>query len=222
MKRLLGKTWDDEFIKTNQPYWSFNLEKYMELNPETNDAELIPSVPVKIQGETRIITPADVSSLILKKMKETAENFTKTKINKAVISIPAYFNQFQRKATIKAAEMAGIDVLSLISEPAAAAYAYGLDRKDFEECHILVFDFGGGTLDIVVLKYQDGIFRILTIGGDPNLGGRDLDNALVAHVANRIAKEYKKECFEEPKLRHKLLKRCSRVKELLSSTKDVE
>jgi molecular chaperone DnaK (HSP70) len=132
-------------------------------------------------------------------LKQSVENVVRKPIKNIVLTVPAYFDEDQRKATIKAAELAGLHVLELISEPSAAAYAYGFDQQKFSDTNLLVFDLGGGTLDVVIVKVKDGIFNVVAIGGDTLLGGRDFDNALMDYFVNIIEKKYKKKISEDIK-----------------------
>ncbi len=135
----------------------------------------------KIYGKE--YTPQQISAFILQKIKRDAEDFLGEKIRKAVITVPAYFDDNQRTATKDAGRIAGLDVVRLVNEPTAAAMAYGIDKKG-EEHKIMVFDFGGGTLDVTIMEYGDGTFTVLSTSGDTQLGGRDMDEALMKHVVD--------------------------------------
>ncbi|RLI98229.1 MAG: molecular chaperone DnaK [Candidatus Aenigmatarchaeota archaeon] len=139
----------------------------------------------KINGKE--YTPQQVSAFILQKIKRDAEDFLGEPVNKAVITVPAYFNDNQRTATKDAGKIAGMDVVRLVNEPTAAAMAYGIDKKG-EEHKIMVFDFGGGTLDVTIMEYGDGTFTVLSTSGDTQLGGRDMDDALMNHVIQEFEK----------------------------------
>jgi molecular chaperone DnaK len=142
-------------------------------------------VKVRVGGSEK--TPPEVSALILRKLKEAAESYLGHKIRKAVITVPAYFNDSQRQATKDAGQIAGIEVARIINEPTAAALAYGLDKKKNEK--IAVFDLGGGTFDISILDVGDGVFEVLSTNGDTHLGGDDWDEALIHHIAGEFQKE---------------------------------
>ena len=145
-------------------------------------------VKVKVNGKE--YTPSEISAMILRKLKEAAESYLGHKVLKAVITVPAYFNDSQRQATKDAGQIAGLDVARIINEPTAAALAYGLDKKkEKKEEKIAVFDLGGGTFDISILEMADGVFEVLSTNGDTHLGGDDWDEALI----NYIAEEFKKE-----------------------------
>jgi molecular chaperone DnaK len=146
-----------------------------------------PSEYVKVHAGGKEMTPPEVSALVLRKLKEAAESYLGHKVRKAVITVPAYFNDAQRQATKDAGQIAGLEVARIINEPTAAALAYGLDKKKNEK--IAVFDLGGGTFDISILDVGDGVFEVLSTNGDTHLGGDDWDEALI----NYIAEEFKKE-----------------------------
>ena len=145
------------------------------------------AVKVMVGGEEKTFTPPEISAMILQKMKVDAEAYLGEKIEKAVVTVPAYFNDAQRQATKDAGKIAGLDVLRIINEPTAASLAYGLDKKKDE--HIAVYDLGGGTFDISLLNIGDGVFEVLATNGDTHLGGDDFDE----HVMNWIIDDFKKE-----------------------------
>ena len=128
---------------------------------------------VKVHVDGKDYTPPEISALILRKLKEAAEAYLGHKVNKAVITVPAYFNDAQRQATKDAGQIAGLEVARIINEPTAASLAYGLDKKKNEK--IVVFDLGGGTFDVSVLEVADGVFRVISTNGDTHLGGDDFD-----------------------------------------------
>ncbi|MBV8231128.1 MAG: molecular chaperone DnaK, partial [Planctomycetaceae bacterium] len=142
---------------------------------------------VKVRAGGKDYTPPEISALILRKLKEAAESYLGHKVRKAVITVPAYFNDSQRQATKDAGQIAGLDVARIINEPTAAALAYGLDKKKNEK--IAVFDLGGGTFDISILDVGDGVFEVLSTNGDTHLGGDDWDEALINHIAGEFKKE---------------------------------
>jgi molecular chaperone DnaK len=147
-------------------------------------------VKVRVQGKD--YTPPEISALVLRKLKEAAESYLGHKVRKAVITVPAYFNDSQRQATKDAGQIAGLEVARIINEPTAAALAYGLDRKKNEK--IAVFDLGGGTFDISILDVGDGVFEVLSTNGDTHLGGDDWDEALIHHIAGEFKKEQGSTC----------------------------
>jgi molecular chaperone HscA len=164
-KRLMGKSFND--IKQNASFFSY---KVIDDNTESL---------VRVQVGNKFYSPVDLSSYILKELKQRAEHILKTPVNKAVITVPAYFNDAQRQATRDAGKLAGLDVLRIVNEPTAASLAYGLGLHKDEEKTIAVYDLGGGTFDISILKISNGIFEVLSTNGDTYLGGDDIDNSIV-------------------------------------------
>src|ERR1700687_5934514 len=142
---------------------------------------------VKVEIGDKTYTPPEISAFILRKLKEAAEAYLGHKVNKAVITVPAYFNDAQRQATKDAGQIAGLEVARIINEPTAASLAYGLDKKKSEK--IAVFDLGGGTFDISVLDVGEGVFQVLGVNGDTHLGGDDFDQVLIDHIAEEFKKE---------------------------------
>jgi molecular chaperone DnaK len=144
------------------------------------------SFKYKIQGKE--YTPQQISAFILQKIKKDAESFLGEKVEKAVITVPAYFDDNQRQATKDAGRIAGLDVIRIINEPTAASLAYGLDKKEKEQ-KILVFDFGGGTLDVTIMEFGDGVFEVKSTSGDTQLGGRDMDKAIQDYIVAEFKKQ---------------------------------
>ncbi len=144
-------------------------------------------VKVHIEATKKDYTPPEISAMILRKLKEAAESYLGHKVRKAVITVPAYFNDSQRQATKDAGQIAGLEVARIINEPTAGALAYGLEKKKNEK--IAVFDLGGGTFDISVLDVADGVFEVLSTNGDTHLGGDDWDEALINYIADEFKKE---------------------------------
>lgn len=167
VKRLMGKSYMD--VKDHAGVFAYNIID------DGTDAL------VKIQVGQRFYTPIELSSYILKELKKRAEHILKANVSKAVITVPAYFNDAQRQATRDAGRLAGLDVLRIINEPTAASLAYGIGAKHHEEKTIAVYDLGGGTFDVSILNITNGIFEVLSTNGDTYLGGDDLDNAIVQY-----------------------------------------
>lgn len=168
-KRLMGKSYKD--VKENAGLFSYKI-----LDDETDSL-------VKVQVGDRFYSPIELSSYILRELKSRAEHILGTTVSKAVITVPAYFNDAQRQATRDAGKLAGLDVLRIVNEPTAASLAYGLGMNREEERTIAVYDLGGGTFDISILRISNGIFEVLATNGDTYLGGDDMDRAIVAHWA---------------------------------------
>jgi len=174
VKRLIGRRFDDKMVEKDK-----GLVPYKIVKGDNGDAW------VEVEGKK--YSPSQISAMILQKMKETAESYLGEKVEQAVITVPAYFNDAQRQATKDAGKIAGLEVLRIINEPTAAALAYGLDKKDGKT--IAVYDLGGGTFDISVLEIGDGVFEVKSTNGDTFLGGEDFDMRLVSYFADEFKKE---------------------------------
>src|ERR1700677_477299 len=172
IKRLMGRGIDD-------------IQEELKLFPFRLAEDLQPGEVLRIKLGERTFTPPEISALILRQLKRNAERYFGSPVTKAVITVPAYFNDAQRQATKDAGRIAGLEVLRLVNEPTAAALAYGLDKK--RDGLIAVYDFGGGTFDISILKLHEGIFEVTATGGDTHLGGDDIDNLLIAIALDDIA-----------------------------------
>jgi molecular chaperone DnaK len=170
---------------------------------------------VKVKIGDKEYTPPEISARILRKLKEAAESYLGHKVNKAVITVPAYFNDAQRQATKDAGQIAGLEVARIINEPTAAALAYGLDRKEHEK--IVVFDLGGGTFDVSVLEVADGVFRVISTNGDTHLGGDDFDEVLINYVADEFKKENGIDLRKDTMALQRLQEACEKAKKELSS-----
>src|ERR1700678_609149 len=140
---------------------------------------------IQLQLGDRTYTPPEISAMVLRQLKQNAEEYFGVAVDKAVITVPAYFNDAQRQATKDAGRIAGLEVLRLVNEPTAAALAYGLEKN--KDGLIAVYDFGGGTFDVSILKLHEGIFEVIATGGDTHLGGDDIDNVLIAIALDDIA-----------------------------------
>ncbi len=171
-KRLMGKSYKD--VKENAGFFTYKVID--------DDADSL----VKVQIGDRFYSPIELSSFILKELKSRAEHILKTPVTKAVITVPAYFNDAQRQATRDAGKLAGLDVLRIVNEPTAASLAYGLGLNKEEEKTIAVYDLGGGTFDVSILKITNGIFEVLSTNGDTYLGGDDFDRAIMEFWLNQI------------------------------------
>jgi molecular chaperone DnaK len=173
-KRLVGRSFEDETVKKDIGKVPFKIIK-----SENNEAW--------VEGKGKKYSPSQISAFILQKMKETAEKYLGQAVTKAVITVPAYFNDAQRQATKDAGKIAGLEVLRIINEPTAAALAYGLDKKNGQK--IAVYDLGGGTFDVSILEIGDGVFEVKSTNGDTFLGGEDFDDAIVNYLIDEFKKD---------------------------------
>jgi molecular chaperone DnaK len=173
-----------------------------------------PQEYVKVQVGDKQFTPPEISAMVLRKLKEAAESYLGHKVNKAVITVPAYFNDAQRQATKDAGQIAGLEVARIINEPTAAALAYGLDKKKNEK--IVVFDLGGGTFDVSVLDVGDGVFEVVSTNGDTHLGGDDFDQVLINYVADEFKRENGIDLRKDPMALQRLQEACEKAKKELS------
>ncbi|CAR26173.1 hypothetical protein ZYGR_0E01560 [Zygosaccharomyces rouxii] len=206
-KRLIGRKFEDPEVVNDAKHFPFQvIEK---------DGK--PHIKVEYKGEEKTFTPEEISSMVLGKMKETAENYLGGEVKDAVVTVPAYFNDSQRQATKDAGVIAGMNVLRIINEPTAAAIAYGLDKKHVGEQNILIFDLGGGTFDVSLLTIDEGIFEVKATAGDTHLGGEDFDNRLVNHLANEFKRKNKKDLMGNQRSLRRLRTAAERAKRALSS-----
>merc|ERR1712002_410417 len=207
-KRLIGRKFDDSVVQSDMKHWPFQV---------INDATK-PKIQVEYKGEKKNFFPEEVSSMVLIKMKETAEAFLGGTVKDAVVTVPAYFNDSQRQATKDAGTISGMNVLRIINEPTAAAIAYGLDKKVGGESNVLTFDLGGGTFDVSILTIEEGIFEVKSTAGDTHLGGEDFDNRLVNHFVGEFKRKNKKDISGNKRAIRRLRTACERAKRTLSSS----
>ena len=170
---------------------------------------------VKVEVDGKEFTPPEISAKTLRKLKESAEAYLGHTVNKAVITVPAYFNDSQRQATKDAGQISGLEVARIINEPTAASLAYGLDRKGEET--ICVFDLGGGTFDVSILEVADGVFRVISTNGDTHLGGDDFDEVIINHVADQFKREQGIDLRQDQMALQRLQEACEKAKKELSS-----
>merc|ERR1719181_455795 len=177
-----------------------------------------PTIHVQYRGEEKTFAAEEISSMVLTKMRETAESFSGETIKDAVVTVPAYFNDSQRQATKDAGRIANLNVLRIINEPTAAAIAYGLDKQSSSERNVLIFDLGGGTFDVSLLPIEEGIFEVKATAGDTHLGGEDFDNRMVNHFVQEFKRKNKKDITNNPRSMRRLRTACERAKRTLSSS----
>ena len=176
-----------------------------------------PLIKVQYLNEEKTFNPQEISAMVLTKMKDISEAKLGKTVKKAVVTVPAYFNDSQRLATKDAGAIAGLDVLRIINEPTAAAIAYGLDQQSKAERNVLIFDLGGGTFDVSLLNISGGVFAVKATAGDTHLGGEDFDNALLEHFKNEFKRKTKHDISEDPRALRRLRSACERAKRTLSS-----
>lgn len=207
-KRLIGRKFEDATVQADMKHWTFQV---------VSDGGK-PKIQVEHKGEVKTFFPEEISSMVLTKMKETAEAYLGKTVTNAVVTVPAYFNDSQRQATKDAGTIAGLNVMRIINEPTAAAIAYGLDKKGKGERNVLIFDLGGGTFDVSVLTIDDGIFEVKSTAGDTHLGGEDFDNRMVNHFVEEFKRKHKKDITSNKRALRRLRTACERAKRTLSSS----
>ena len=208
-KRLIGRKFDDPSVQSDRGNWPFQV---------INEAGK-PKIRVQNKESWKTFTPEEISSMVLIKMKETAEAYLGQTVQDAVITVPAYFNDSQRQATKDAGIIAGLNVIRIINEPTAGALAYGLDKNLQGEKNVLIFDLGGGTFDVSILTIDEGsLFEVRSTAGDTHLGGEDFDNRLVDHFAAEFKRKFKKDLKGNPRALRRLRTACERAKRSLSSS----
>ncbi|XP_052131848.1 heat shock 70 kDa protein-like, partial [Frankliniella occidentalis] len=175
-KRLIGRSWKDLDVQADRKHWPF----------EVLEDRGVPKVRTRVSSRKEMFAPEEISAMVLRSLKESAENFLGAAVSKAVITVPAYFNERQRQATVDAGKIAGLEVMSIINEPTAAAIAYGLDKVSDARRTVFIFDLGGGTFDVSVMTIKGAEFTVLASDGDCHLGGQDFDVRLADHFMKDI------------------------------------
>ncbi|KAK2431769.1 heat shock cognate 70 kDa protein [Trifolium repens] len=211
-KRLIGRRFSDATVQSDMKLWPFKVIA------GTADK---PMIVVNYKNEEKHFTAEEISSMVLIKMREIAEAYLGCTVKKAVVTVPAYFNDSQRQATKDAGVIAGLNVMRIINEPTAAALAYGLDMEDpivDDVKNVLIFDLGGGTFDVSLLEIADSVFQVKATAGDSRLGGEDFDNRMVDNFVEEFKRKHEKEISGNPRALRKLRTTCERAKRILSST----
>ena len=216
IKRLIGRKFSDKEVKIEMEKLPFKIV-------HANDGDF-PEVEVTIKGEKKKYSPVEISSFIIKKMVNNAEIYLNKKITKLVITVPAYFNDSQRKLTRQAAELVGLKVIQIINEPTAAALSYGFGQKQDINKKVLVFDLGGGTFDVSILTIEKqensnlSNFKVIATSGDTQLGGEDFDNELVEYFLQK--KNFDDKIKEDKQCLRRLKVACENIKKILSSSEE--
>ena len=208
-KRLIGRKFNDSVVQADMKLWPFRV---------IEGADEKPMIVINFKGKDEKFYPEQLSSMVLTKMKEIAEDFIGKDVADAVITVPAYFNDSQRQATKDAGFIAGLNVLRIINEPTAAAIAYGLDKMTELERNVLIFDLGGGTFDVSLLSIEQGLFEVKATAGDTHLGGEDFDNRLVDFCASNFAKSTKIDIRGDNRALRRLRTQCEKAKRMLSNS----
>ncbi|CAF3658237.1 unnamed protein product [Rotaria socialis] len=206
VQRLIGRKYSDATVQADMENWPFKV-----INGNGK-----PKIQVEYKHETKVFTPEEISSLILTKMKEIAENYRGQKVTEVVIAVPVYFNNAQRRATQDAAVIAGLNALRIINAPTLAAIAYGLNSKVSAERSVLIFDLGGGTLNISILRIEEGIYEVNSTAGYTHLGGEDFDNRMVQYFIQEFKRKYGQDLKENKSAVRRLRTYCERAKRILS------
>eukprot|EP00580_Thalassiosira_gravida_P002173 CAMPEP_0201622520 /NCGR_PEP_ID=MMETSP0492-20130828/47439_1 /ASSEMBLY_ACC=CAM_ASM_000837 /TAXON_ID=420259 /ORGANISM="Thalassiosira gravida, Strain GMp14c1" /LENGTH=748 /DNA_ID=CAMNT_0048092103 /DNA_START=366 /DNA_END=2612 /DNA_ORIENTATION=+ len=214
VKRLIGRKISDSTVQTDKRLMPFNIVG--DTSGGKGGKPVVQIDDVDGKGTTKQFSPEEISGMILRKMKETAESFLGTTVTHAVVTVPAYFNDAQRQATKDAGKIAGLTIERVINEPTAAAIAYGLDKRDKEE-NILVFDLGGGTFDVTLLSIDNGVFEVLATAGDTHLGGQDFDQRLMSYFISQFKRRSGIDISKDKRAVQRLRKQCENAKRTLSN-----
>ncbi|RZC86720.1 hypothetical protein C5167_030068 [Papaver somniferum] len=216
-KRLIGRKFNDTSVQSDMKLWPFKVIAGKDKRP---------IIQVNYMGQVKMLSAEEISSMVLTKMRETAEAHLGTTVTDAVITVPAYFNDSQRQAT----KDAGLNVLRIINEPTAAGIAYGLDKKASNVTtekdkatnsvaeNVLIFDLGGGTFDVSILNIKESVYEVKATDGDTHLGGEDFNSRMVNHLVQEFKKKHNKDISKHPKALRRLRTSCERAKRTLSST----
>jgi heat shock protein 1/8 len=204
---LIGRRFSDSLVQNDIKLWPF---KVIEGHADK------PMIVVTYKGEENHFAAEEISSIVLKKMREIAEAYLGTSVKNAVVTVPAYFNDSQRKATKDAGGIAGLNVMRIINEPTAAAIAYSLDNAGIGRRNVLIFDLGGGTADVSLLTIGNDTFEVKAVAGDTHLGGEDFDNRMLMHFVKIFKKQYKEDISGNARALRRLKTACERANRILS------
>ncbi|XP_017408932.1 heat shock 70 kDa protein 4-like [Vigna angularis] len=209
-KRLIGRKYSDPLVQKDKMLWPFKVVAGV------NDK---PMIYLKYKGQEKSLCAEEISSMVLSKMRDIAEAYLEKPVKNAVVTVPAYFNDSQRKATMDAGAIIGLNVIRIINEPTAAAIAYGLDKRN--DCvgqrNIFVFDFGGGTFDVSILTIENEVFQVKATAGNSHLGGEDIDNRMMNYFVEEMKRKSKVDISGNPRALRRLKSACERAKRTLSS-----
>ncbi|KAM1708265.1 hypothetical protein TB1_001331 [Malus domestica] len=210
-KRLIGRRFNDATVQSDLKLWPFKV---------TEGPGGKPLIVVTHEGQEKRFAAEEISAMVLAKMREIAEAYLNSTVKNAVITVPAYFNDSQRQATKNAGSIAGLNVMRIINEPTAAAIAYGIDRKAgwYSKRNVMIFDLGGGTLDVSLLTIGDGVFQVKATAGDTHLGGEDFDNKMVDFCVEQFKKKHNVDVSGNSRALRRLRNACEKAKRRLSFT----
>ena len=208
VKRLIGRRFSDPYVQSDMKLWPFTV---------VSGDNGKPLIQVEYKGQRKEFAAEEISSMVLSKMKMIAEAYLKSDVKNAVVTVPAYFSDSQRKSTKDAAAIADLKVMRIINEPTAAAIAYGFHTVCNEKKTILIFDLGGGTFDVSILTVDNGRFEVKAVGGDMHLGGEDFDNRMLNYCVQQFKRRNKKDITANAKALRRLRSECERAKRSLSS-----
>ncbi|CAJ2666203.1 unnamed protein product [Trifolium pratense] len=212
-KRLIGRKFSDPIVQSDMKLWPFKV---------IGGIDDKPMIVVNYNEEEKQFAAEEISSMVLSKMCEIAEAYLGSKVKDVVITVPAYFDNSQRQATRDAGEIAGLNVMRIINEPTAAAIAYGLGMKPFNQGrkHVFIFDLGGGTLDVSIVTFEKDDIKVKAHAGDTHLGGQDFDNTMVNHFVKEFLRKHKIDISRDPRALRRLKSACEKAKRILSSNTD--
>ena len=211
VKRLVGRKYKDSTVQKDKKYLPY----------EIVDKDTKPYIKTNVNNEIKMFAPEEVSAMVLIKMKEIAETYLGKKVENAVVTVPAYFNDAQRQATKDAGTIAGLNVVRILNEPTAAAISYGLDKKQGEK-NILVFDLGGGTFDVSILTIDNKVFEVIATNGDTHLGGEDFDQRVMDHFIKLTKRKHKVDISGDKRALQKIKREVEKAKRALSSSHEVK